>query len=189
MGSAKEYLDVCGENGQPTGETVERGIAHRDGVLHRTAHVWVIRERDGQVQVLLQKRSRMTESFPGMYDVSSAGHIPAGTEPLPSALRELHEELGIEARPEELTYAGSIRCRYEMTFHGKPFRDNTIRLAFVYREPLNADALTLQESEVEEVRWFPLEDVAGEIKHRQDRICISEQELQVLLDYLKKDKI
>ena len=180
-----EYLDVCDESGRPTGAVVERGAAHSDGVLHRTAHVWVIRERDGQVQVLLQKRSSETESFPGMYDISSSGHIPAGAEPLPSALRELREELGIAARPEELAYAGSIRCRYETVFRGKPFRDNTIRMAFVYREPVDTDALTLQKSEVEAVRWFPLEEVADEIRRRQDRICITQQELQVLLDYLR----
>lgn len=179
-----EYLDVCDENGQPTGEVVARDIAHRDGVLHRTAHVWVIREQDGRVQVLLQKRSRRQESFPGMYDVSSAGHIPAGAEPLPSALRELREELGIEAKPEELAYAGFVRCRYEKVFHGRPFRDNAIRHGFVYREPVDADALTLQQSEVEEVRWFPLEDVAAGILSRQDWLCISEQELRLLTDFL-----
>lgn len=182
-----EHLDVCDENGRPTGAVVERGAAHRDGVLHRTAHVWVMREIGGQVEVLLQKRSSETESFPGMYDVSSAGHIPAGTEPLPSALRELREELGIEAKPEELAYAGSVRCRYEEVFRGKPFRDNVIRHAFVYREPVDADALTLQKSEVEEVRWFPLEEVAGEIRAGRGRICISEAELQVLLDYLRDE--
>ena len=38
------------------------------------------------------------ESFPGLYDTSSAGHIRAGDEPLPSALRELREELHIAAK-------------------------------------------------------------------------------------------
>ena len=37
-----------------------------------------------------------------MYDTSSGGHIPTGAEPLASALRELEEELGIRARPEQL---------------------------------------------------------------------------------------
>ena len=119
-----------------------------------------------------------------MYDISSAGHIPAGTEPLPSVLRELREELGIEAKPEELTYIGFIRCRYERMFHGKPFRDNAFRLGFVYRKPVDIGSLTLQESEVECVRWFPLKNVAEEIRTRQDRICISEQELKLLTDYL-----
>lgn len=182
-----EYLDICDEEGRPTGAVVEREAAHREGVLHRTVLVWVVRKCGGQLQVLLQKRSREKESFPGMFDVSSAGHVPAGDEPLAAALRELREELGIEAKPEELVRAGVIRCRYEKSFRGKPFRDNMFRYAYVYREPVDADALTLQKSEVEEVRWFPLEEVAEEIRSRQDRICISERELQVLTDYLRDE--
>ena len=72
----KEYLDVVDENGKPTGETVERSVAHREGFPHRTSHLWLVRKRGGRIQVLLQKRA-MTKSFPGCYDISSAGHIPA----------------------------------------------------------------------------------------------------------------
>ena len=32
-----EKIDICDERGNPTGETVDRKIAHRDGILHRTA--------------------------------------------------------------------------------------------------------------------------------------------------------
>ena len=102
-----EYLDICDENGRPTGETVSRDTAHREGIRHRTAHVWIVREREGRTEVLLQKRSMRKESFPGLYDTSSAGHIPAGQEPLPSALREMEEELGVKAGPEDLALAGN----------------------------------------------------------------------------------
>ena len=83
-----EVLDIVDESGQPTGETVSREEAHREGILHRTAHVWVVREERGRTEILLQKRSEEKDSFPGMYDTSSAGHISAGEEPLPSALRD-----------------------------------------------------------------------------------------------------
>ena len=39
-----EYLDICTEDGIPTGETVERKTAHSTDVCHRTAHVWAIRK-------------------------------------------------------------------------------------------------------------------------------------------------
>lgn len=98
-----EYFDIVDEAGTPTGEIVSRAEAHEQGILHRTAHVWIVRERNGRTEVLLQKRSENKDSFPGMYDTSSAGHIPAGDEPLPSALRELKEELGVTAAPARIS--------------------------------------------------------------------------------------
>ena len=112
-----ELLDIVDENGIPTGEVVEREKAHREGVRHRTSHVWIARKRDGRVEILLQKRSQDKDSHPGCYDISSAGHIPAGVDFIPSALRELKEELGIEANPEELIYCGVRKGMYEDVFY------------------------------------------------------------------------
>ena len=108
-----EFFDIVDEAGQPTGKIISRVEAHQKGTLHRTAHVWLVKEKPGGYDILLQKRSEEKDSFPGMYDTSSAGHILAGDEPLPSALRELKEELGLEASPEELKYAGTFRIQYE----------------------------------------------------------------------------
>ena len=45
----EELLDIVDEDGNPTGETVERGRAHREGIRHRTSHVWLLRRRAGRV--------------------------------------------------------------------------------------------------------------------------------------------
>lgn len=179
-----EYLDVCDEKGQPAGGIVSRDKAHRDGIRHRTAHVWVIREEKGRIQVLLQKRSANKESFPGMYDTSSAGHIPAGCEPLDSALRELREELGIEAGEGQLCYIGAICNRYEAQFRGKIFRDNEYCSVYLYREPLDAESLHLQAEEVERVDWFDLEQVREEIEHSRERFCVPGASLDLLRRFL-----
>ena len=84
------------------------------------------------------------ESFPGMFDTSSAGHIQAGDEPLESALRELHEELGIQAEPKELEFVGNFRIAYEKEFHGKMFRDNEIAFVYIYSQPVDETKLILQ---------------------------------------------
>ena len=65
-----EIFDIVDAEGSPTGQTVDRETAHREGIRHRTAHIWVIRERDGRYQVLLQKRSMNKDSFPGRYDTA-----------------------------------------------------------------------------------------------------------------------
>lgn len=183
-----EFFDICNEQGEPTGKTVSRDEAHRDGFLHRTSHVWILREKDGRQQVLLQKRSMEKDSYPGLYDTSSAGHIPAGEEPLPSALRELEEELGIRASEEHLTYIGSFRIQYQEVFHGRPFHDNEYIYVYLYREPVEIEDLTFQESEVEDAAWFDLSELRAEIGINMSRFCVAPEGFQVLLNYLSENK-
>ncbi len=180
-----EYLDIVNEEGEPTGEIVSRDEAHRRGIRHRTAHVWVIRKHGQGYDVLLQKRSEEKDSFPGMYDTSSAGHIPAGDEPLDSALRELSEELGIAASPDQLRYLGAFSIRFEKVFHNRMFRENEIAGVFVYDAPVDISTLILQESEVSEVRWFDLKTVWEGICRGDDRFCVPEGGLKLLMDALE----
>ena len=179
-----EYFDIVDENGVPTSETVSREEAHRKGIRHRTAHVWIIRPSKTGYDLLLQKRSMNKDSFPGLYDTSSAGHIPAGDEPMESALRELREELGIEATPGQLSYAGMFQIQYEKEFHGHIFRDNEVASVYIYQKPVEIASLTLQESEVSEVRWFDLDEVWNEIKNDRSRFCVPTGGLKVLREYL-----
>ena len=179
-----EIFDIVDESGQPAGQTVSRENAHRDGILHRTAHVWIVRKNGDRYDVLLQKRSMEKDSFPGLFDTSSAGHIPAGEEPLESALRELKEELGISAGPEQLSFAGTFRVRYEEEFHHHLFRDNEVAFVYVYQQPVMADHLVLQETEVDEVRWFDIDEVWDEIKTDWSRFCVPIGGLEVLRRYL-----
>lgn len=139
-----EFFDIVDEKGIPTGESIERTQAHKKGIRHRTAHIWIIREQDGKAQLLLQKRSAEKDSFPGRFDTSSAGHIQAGDEPEESAIRELHEELGIQASKEELQFAGCFDIQYEKEFHGKMFRDNEVAFVYMYTKPVDAAKLILQ---------------------------------------------
>ena len=126
-----ELFDIIDENGNPTGKIVERSIAHAEGIPHRTAHIWIIRRRNEKTEILLQKRSRNKDSFPGKFDTSSAGHIQAGDEPMESALRELKEELGIHAESADLQFAGKFPISFALSLihillntcksNGKPF--------------------------------------------------------------------
>ncbi len=181
-----EIFDVTDENGFPTGKTVSRSVAHDNGIPHRTAHIWVVRKEGDKYQVLLQKRSAEKESFPGMYDTSSAGHIQAGDEPLESAQRELFEELGINAPAEDLAFAGKFHIKYEMEFHGKMFRDNEVAFVYVYEKPVNIGNLVLQKEEVDEVRWFDIEAVHEGCLHRDGTFCVPTEGLETLMKYLKE---
>lgn len=180
-----ELFDVVDESGNPTGEIVERSDAHRTGVRHRTAHIWIARKKCDGWQVLLQKRAMTKDSFPGRYDTSSAGHIKAGDEPLDSALRELEEELGISAEKEQLEFAGTFRIQYEKEFHNKIFRDNEVAFVYLYLEEIDIDKIIVQAEELECVEWFDLEEVYRECLAHNRKFCVPVKGLEIAMESLR----
>lgn len=179
-----EIFDIVDENGIPTGETIQRTVAHDKGIRHRTAHIWIVRNTDNGCEVLLQQRSHNKDSFPGRYDTSSAGHIRAGDEPLDSALRELGEELGIKAEPAALTYIGKFPIQYEREFFGKPFRDCEVAFVYLYTEPVDINALTLQAEEVESVKWFEIDEVYKACVNHSPEFCVPVDGLNLVRKYM-----
>lgn len=175
-----EYLDIVDEYGTPTGEIVERSKAHAEGIRHRTAHVWILRRRENRVQILLQKRSVNKDSHPGCYDISSAGHIPAGDTYRVSAVRELQEELGIEAAEEELVYCGDRRIHWDAEFYGKPFRDRQVSGVFYIWRDMEEEDYRVQEEEVESVRWMDLEECIQGVRQGAFPNCIALEELYMI---------
>lgn len=175
-----EYFDVVDKNGVPTGEIVERTKAHREGYWHHTSHVWIVRRKAGRMQILLQMRCAKKDSFPGCYDISSAGHIPAGEDYLPSALRELKEELGVEAAPEELEDCG-IHIIYANTeFYGEPFIDNQVSKVYLMWIDREADEFQVQKEEIDYVRWFDFEECMEAVCNHTIPNCIDVEELKLL---------
>lgn len=175
-----EYLDVLDENGSPTGLTVERTVAHEKGILHRTSHVWLLRRRSGAVEVLLQKRCKEKDSNPGCFDISSAGHIPAGSDFIPSALRELKEELGICAAAHELIFCGRRKFFYKKEFHGRLFLDNQISNVYALWRDVEAESIQFQKSEIDLVCWINLNELERKVRNNEIPHCIAAEELEIL---------
>ncbi len=175
-GKPLELLDLLDENGEPSGQVRERTLVHLNGDWHRTSHVWVVRRRgDGGHDLLLQKRSREKDSFGGCYDISSAGHIPAGQDYLESALRELKEDLRL---------VGVHDGRYEGEFHGRIFKNHEKSHVFAYEKPVEIEKLKLQKEEVESVKWMRIEDVLAAVKAHDPGYCLFEDEIEMLSEVL-----
>ena len=177
-----EYIDLRREDGSLTGEVKERSLVHRDGDLHGTSHVWLVRYRaeEQSADVLLQKRSRNKDSFPGSYDISSAGHIPSRVDFLDSALRELEEELGIRAKAEELIYAFTHIGYHEAEFYGKVFKNHEYSRIYLYECELPLTNMKLQEEEVESVLWMDYQECLEHIRRGDLNHCIFPDEFERL---------
>jgi isopentenyldiphosphate isomerase len=98
-----ERIEIWDASGTPSGKTALKSEAHQKGWFHPTVHIWFYTK---QQQVLLQKRAGNKDTFPGLWDVSVAGHIQAGETPMEGAIREVEEEIGIRVTPENLEYLG-----------------------------------------------------------------------------------
>ena len=104
-----------------------------------------------------------------------------------SALRELKEELGISATPEQLHFAGTFPISFAKEFHGKMFRDEEIAFVYIYQEPVNTAELVLQTEEVEEVQWFDLEETYQQCSQHRDKFCVPLGGLQLVRQFIKSN--
>ncbi|XP_002452967.1 nudix hydrolase 3 [Sorghum bicolor] len=148
----EEHLDVLNAAGEKTGVSKPRSEVHRDGDYHRAVHVWIYSESTGEL--LLQRRADCKDSWPGQWDISSAGHISAGDSSLFSAQRELEEELGINLPVDafELLFVFLQECVINNgTYTNNEYNDVYLVTTLT---PIPLEAFTLQESEVSAVRYM-----------------------------------
>lgn len=181
----EEYFDIRDEKGEITGEVKERRAVHRDGDIHGTSHVWIVRENEKSgYDVLLQKRSDNKDSFPGCYDISSAGHIPAGSTYLESAVRELQEELGVTVDPMDLRFLGMHEGEVKTEFYGKPFHNHEMSAIFILEKNVKKEELHLQGEEVSGILWMDYLECLEGILQNTLHHCIFEDEFETLGTYL-----
>lgn len=156
MGEEEERLDVLTKSGEKTGISKPRGEVHRDGDYHRAVHVWIFAE--STQQLLLQRRSSCKDSWPDLWDISSAGHISAGDSSFITARRELEEELGVTLPKDafELIFVFLQEC---VTNNGK-FINNEYDDVFLVTtiDPIPLEAFTLQETEVSAVKYIAYDE-------------------------------
>ncbi|KAL8137036.1 hypothetical protein V2J09_003037 [Rumex salicifolius] len=129
---------------------------HRDGDYHRAVHVWIYSESTHEL--LLQRRSDCKDSWPGMWDISSAGHISAGDSSLVSARRELEEELGVTLPMDafELLFVFLQECVInDGTFINNEYNDVYLVTTLA---PIPLEAFTLQDSEVSAVKYIACDE-------------------------------
>jgi 16S rRNA (adenine1518-N6/adenine1519-N6)-dimethyltransferase len=93
---ASEIFDVVDENNQITGQAT-RGEVHAKALKHRAVHIFAFNKHG---ELWLQQRSHLKDVHPLVWDSSAAGHLDAGEDYATAAVRELKEELGIEAATE-----------------------------------------------------------------------------------------
>ncbi len=101
-----ELNDIYDENRNLTGRVHQRGTPWKPGEYGLVVCVWVY---DGLGHLLLTRRAK-EKSFAGTWE-NSGGAVKAGETSRQAIARELFEETGIRAEPEEFEYLDTDRDR------------------------------------------------------------------------------
>lgn len=145
-----ELLDILTPEGQSTGKTALKSEAHKNGWFHNTVHIWLF---TSDKKVLLQKRAMTKKVFPGLWDISVAGHVSAGEKIIPSAIREVYEEIGLKIKADDLIKIGT---RIHQVSHKNGIQDNEHHHVFIAELKAPISTLKIQEEEVDAIQLFDL---------------------------------
>lgn len=158
-----EYFDVLNENGEFTGEVETRECCHEKGLWHRAVYGFIFNQNE---EVLLQKRSRTKKLWPGLWDITTGGHVLAGEFGEQALIRELKEELGIEIKQNEIRYlVGSTSTNVKGNIVNNHFNE-----CYIITKEIDTEKIQLQKEEVEEIKWFSKQEILERINNNFDGI-------------------
>ncbi len=117
-----------------------RRQAHGQSLRHRIAVIWI---ENSQGQVLIAQRSLAKKSNPGLWGSAAAGTVIAGESYLQNAVREVYEELGLEA----VDLVEVARLPVELK------SNNFYMVMFKTKVDLPINKFIVDKSEVNAIKW------------------------------------
>lgn len=164
-----EYLDIYDENHQRTGKICCRGDHREAGEYILVVCVWVY---DGKGHLLMTRRAA-EKSFAGTWE-NSGGAAQAGEESLVAIRRELWEETGIDARPEEFEFLHTTHDSNAFVDHYCLCRD------------IPLEQIKLLPGETDDIKWVSFATVHRMIEEGEICQLIGEQFLLLEEELLKR---
>ena len=175
-----ELLLVLDENGNSTGRFEQRSVVHENLLWHREVSCIVLNKYG---QILLQKRNKNKKSYPSKWALC-AGHVVNDEEPKDAVVKELSEELILPFNSRNVfsLLVGEIKNERE---------DNKCFVTCfwtLFEFPINQ--LSFQESEIEGLAWFTLDEFKRLVEREEDIFKNNDyyKSIIVALEELLKDK-
>lgn len=143
-----EKHELVDKNGNKTGKVLTHIEARNLNNVPNDYYISVVGVViiNGNNELLLQKRSRFKRNNPNKWGICG-GKVDFGETPLDAGVRETLEEIGIRLNKEEMKFLST---------------DTNGKLHFtVYyvRKNIEIDKCKLQEEEVDEVKYFKIEEL------------------------------
>lgn len=168
-----ELIEIVDEDGNFTGEVLDKEEAHARNLLHNEVGVFLINDRG---QTLLQKRSATKRFSPNKWR-PCAGHVKAYESLEDAAIREVEEEIGILFKKEELK-------PLEMRKIEVLPKNSHVTYFYYLESNLEENEFTIQKEELSEIKWFDLDEAIDVITSNEDSYY--KEKYQRLFEKLKK---
>lgn len=165
-----ESFDIVDKHNLLIGKTKSRDVVHTElSDWHRTTHIWIVNSKK---EILCQQRSLTKDKNPGKWQSFFGGHLQAGQTYESNALKELSEELGIEAKATDLTPI-YVKQSDEQKHFGQ---------VYLMRWDGELSTLHFDDGEVAQAKWMTIAELqekmaAGIFCNRLD---------QKVLDFMRK---
>ncbi|WP_175989145.1 NUDIX hydrolase [Bacillus sp. Marseille-Q1617] len=139
----EERLSIFDKDYNRLGER-PRSEVHEKGYWHETFHCWLAHhdENSGEDYIYFQLRSERKKDYPGLLDITAAGHI-LSHELMEDGVREIQEELGLDICINELIFTGVIKEE----LNGGGFTDRELANVFLFTKPVAFEHFSLQVEE------------------------------------------
>ena len=162
-----EYWDIYDKDGNFTGRKKGKYEKWDKDEYHLATEVWVINSKK---QILIQQRSEKCQLLPGIW-VLTTGRVVSGETTRQGCIRELKEELGIEAKEEECNLVKSLlKNRLGMIWD-----------IYFLRKDVELEDVTLQKEEVSRVKLVNTDEFRDMLK---EGIMCEYSEVYELLDII-----
>jgi isopentenyldiphosphate isomerase len=161
-----EQLAVFDEYGNRLG-VASRSEVHIKGYWHETFHCWLAHydESSDETYIYFQMRSDKKKDFPGLLDITAAGHI-LSHEKIEDGVREVHEELGLLITIDELQSLGIVKGELIQ----QDMNDRELTHVFLYSKPVAYDEFQLQSEEVSGIFRSTLQDFKALVQQTKAEI-------------------
>lgn len=150
----EEQLIEVDEHNNIKGAITRREAHNTKGVYYRTIYILV---KNSKGEVLIQKRSPTKDLYPNCWDLSVGGHVNFGSTYIDTAIRELKEEMNLDASPEDLTLTGEVLV--QLPSSGEFFN------VFEYNLKDN-DKVKASEEEVSSIQWLTVNAIKKSMENK-----------------------
>ena len=162
-----EYWDIYDKDGKFTGRKKGKYEKWDKDEYHLATEVWVINSKK---QILIQQRSEKCQLLTGIWALTT-GRVVSGETTRQGCIRELKEELGIEAKEEECNLVKSLlKNRLGMIWD-----------IYFLRKDVELEDVTLQKEEVSRVKLVNTDEFRDMLK---EGIMCEYSEVYELLDII-----